>query len=115
MCLLRGTWISKKVDILAFMSKVLLLIFYFYQVDPFLQLVEDCKLQVAKTGQGHPRPVYGSKEDNEHALKSLSVVDTSDSQSKESFARLILQTLQNLSEVSLFYSFFFFTAKKHKK
>ncbi|XP_022998840.1 uncharacterized protein LOC111493382 [Cucurbita maxima] len=70
-------------------------------VDPFLQLVEDCKLQVAKTGQGHPRPVYGSKEDNEHAMKSLSVVDTSDSQSKESFARLILQTLQNLSEKKL--------------
>lgn len=84
------------------MSKVLLLIFHFYQVDPFLQLVEDCKLQVANLGQDHPRPVYGSKEDNEDAVKSLSLVDTSESQSKASFAKLILQTLQNMSEVSIF-------------
>lgn len=69
-------------------------------------MVEDCKLQVANLGQDHPRPDYGSKEDNENAVKSLSVVDTSDSQSKESFAKLILQTLHNMSEVSItFFSF----------
>lgn len=87
------------------MRKVLLN-FYFYQVDPFLQLVGDWKLQVANLGQDHPRPVYGSKEDNEDAVKSLSAVDTSDSQSKESFAKLILQTLQNMSAVSFVFFFF---------
>ncbi|XP_022970281.1 uncharacterized protein LOC111469294 isoform X2 [Cucurbita maxima] len=70
-------------------------------VDPFLRLVEDCKLQAANLGQDHRRPGYGSKEDNENAVKSLSVVDTSESQSKESFAKLILQTLQNMSQNEL--------------
>ncbi|XP_022152867.1 uncharacterized protein LOC111020492 isoform X2 [Momordica charantia] len=66
-------------------------------VDPFLKLVEDCKLQVSSL----PNQLYGSKEDNEDAVKSLSAVDTNESQSKESFARLILQTLHNMSENEL--------------
>ncbi|KAE8652758.1 protein SEMI-ROLLED LEAF 2 isoform X2 [Cucumis sativus] len=70
-------------------------------VDPFLRLVEDCKLQVANLGHDHPRPDYGSKEDNEDAVKSLSAVDTSESQSKESFAKLILQTLHKMSQKEL--------------
>ena len=75
--------------------------FYFYQVDPFLKLVEDCKLQVVNLGQDNPKQVYGSKEDNENAAKSLSAVDQSESQSKKSFANLILQTCENMSEVSI--------------
>ncbi|XP_022147837.1 uncharacterized protein LOC111016661 isoform X2 [Momordica charantia] len=70
-------------------------------VDPFLKLVEDCKLQVASLGQDSSKRVYGSKEDNEDAVKSLSAVDTSENQSKESFAKLILQTLDNISENEL--------------
>lgn len=92
------------------MSKVLLNS-YFYQVDPFLRLVEDCKLQVANLGHDHPRPDYGSKEDNEDAVKSLSAVDTSESQSKESFAKLILQTLHKMSQVSIIFFLFFFHGK----
>lgn len=84
---------------------------YFHQVDPFLRLVEDCKLQVSHLGHDNPRPDYGSKEDNEDAEKSLSAVDTSESQSKESFAKLILQTLHNMSEVSITFFLFFFHGK----
>ncbi|XP_008461315.1 protein SEMI-ROLLED LEAF 2-like isoform X2 [Cucumis melo] len=70
-------------------------------VDPFVKLVEDCKLQVVNLGQDNPKQIYGSKEDNENAVKSLSAVDTSESQSKESFAKLVLQTLENKSENEL--------------
>ncbi|XP_022960135.1 uncharacterized protein LOC111460970 isoform X2 [Cucurbita moschata] len=70
-------------------------------VDPFLKLVEDCKLQVVNLGQDNPKQVYGSKEDNENAAKSLSAVDQSESQSKKSFANLILQTCENMSENEL--------------
>ncbi|XP_031745206.1 protein SEMI-ROLLED LEAF 2-like isoform X2 [Cucumis sativus] len=70
-------------------------------VDPFVKLAEDCKLQVVNLGQDNPKQIYGSKEDNENAVKSLSAVDTSESQSKESFAKLVLQTLENKSENEL--------------
>ncbi|CAK9310283.1 unnamed protein product [Citrullus colocynthis] len=70
-------------------------------VDPFLKLVDDCKLQVANLGLDNPKQIYGSKEDCENAMKSLSAADTSESQSKESFAKLVLQTLENKSEDEL--------------
>ncbi|XP_023514370.1 uncharacterized protein LOC111778655 isoform X4 [Cucurbita pepo subsp. pepo] len=76
----------------------LVLLFARTKVDPFLKLVEDCKLQVVNLGQDNPKQVYGSKEDNENAAKSLSAVDQSESQSKKSFANLILQTCENMSE-----------------
>ncbi|XP_023004440.1 uncharacterized protein LOC111497749 isoform X4 [Cucurbita maxima] len=76
----------------------LVLLFARTKVDPFLELVEDCKLQVVNLGQDNPKQVYGSKEDNENAAKSLSAVDQSESQSKTSFAKLILQTCENMSE-----------------
>lgn len=80
--------------------------FYLYQVDPFVKLVEDCKLQVVNLGQDNPKQIYGSKEDNENAVKSLSAVDTSESQSKESFAKLVLQTLENKSEVNIISAYY---------
>ena len=80
--------------------------FYFYQVDPFVKLAEDCKLQVVNLGQDNPKQIYGSKEDNENAVKSLSAVDTSESQSKESFAKLVLQTLENKSEVNIISAYY---------
>ncbi|KAK6285271.1 hypothetical protein POUND7_011450 [Theobroma cacao] len=70
-------------------------------VDPFLELVDDCKLQTAKTEPEHPGKVYGSKEDNEDALKSLSGIEIAENQSKESLATMIVKFLGNLSaEVS---------------
>ncbi|EOX96658.1 Uncharacterized protein TCM_005862 [Theobroma cacao] len=67
-------------------------------VDPFLELVDDCKLQTAKTEPEHPGKVYGSKEDNEDALKSLSGIEIAENQSKESLATMIVKFLGNLSD-----------------
>lgn len=70
-----------------------------YQVDPFLQLVDDCKLQAVNTGLD--RKVYGSKEDDEDALKSLSAIEIVDTQSKESFAAMIAKFLGMSSDVTI--------------
>lgn len=71
-----------------------------YQIDPFLRLVDDSKLQAVNSGPDQVREVYGSKEDNEDALRSLSAIEISESQSKESFATMIVQTLGNSPNVS---------------
>lgn len=65
--------------------------------DPFLKLVDECKLQAANNQLG-PRKVYGSKEDNEDALKSLSAIEITESQSKESFANMIAKFLGTSSK-----------------
>ncbi|KAG6769203.1 hypothetical protein POTOM_024820 [Populus tomentosa] len=71
-------------------------------VDPFLHLVEDRKLEAVTTDSGHPAIVYGSKEDDSSALKSLSEIDVTGNQSREFFAAEIAKSLANLanSEVS---------------
>ncbi|OMO69754.1 Armadillo-type [Corchorus capsularis] len=66
--------------------------------DPFLQLVDDCKLQSAETELVHPGKVYGSKEDDEDALKSLSEIKIAENQSKGSLATMIVKFLGNLSD-----------------
>ncbi|CAJ1934197.1 unnamed protein product [Sphenostylis stenocarpa] len=71
-------------------------------VDPFLQLVSDCKLQAVADTVRQPSVVYGSKEDDEDALKSLSAIKLTESQSKESFSNMIVQSLgisQNESSI----------------
>lgn len=65
------------------------------QVDPFLRLVEDCKLQVVESCL----TVYGSKDDDDLALKSLSNININD-QSKQASVSLILDSLKDLSEVN---------------
>lgn len=62
-------------------------------VDPFLQLMDDCKLRAVNTGLDHPKKVYGSKEDNDDALKSLAAIEISQTQTKESFASMIVKML----------------------
>ncbi|KAM1363707.1 hypothetical protein ACFX15_028054 [Malus domestica] len=69
-------------------------------VDPFLRLVDDHKLQAVNSGPDQVRRVYGSKEDDENALRSLSAIEKSENQSKESFATMIVQTLRNSPEDS---------------
>ncbi|KAM1176290.1 hypothetical protein ACFX2I_028548 [Malus domestica] len=69
-------------------------------VDPFLRLVDDHKLQAVNSGPDQVRKVYGSKEDDENALRSLSAIEKSENQSKESFATMIVQTLRNSPEDS---------------
>ncbi|KAB8089178.1 hypothetical protein EE612_014041 [Oryza sativa] len=65
-------------------------------VDPFLRLVEDCKLQVVESCL----TVYGSKDDDDLALKSLSNININD-QSKQASVSLILDSLKDLSEAEL--------------
>ncbi|AES87954.1 hypothetical protein MtrunA17_Chr4g0019461 [Medicago truncatula] len=62
-------------------------------VDPFLQLVNDSKLQSVDDTVRQPSKAYGSKEDDEDALKSLSSIKITESQSNESFATMIVQSL----------------------
>lgn len=72
----------------------------FQQVDPFLQLVDDRKLQAVKNNEfGRSGKAYGSKEDDEDASKSLSAIRKAAEQSKESFATIILKNLGKASDV----------------
>lgn len=70
------------------------------QVDPFLHLVEDHKLQAVKSDQ--IRNIYGSKEDDSLALETLSNIEITEDQTRESFATEIVKSLENLSDVKLF-------------
>lgn len=72
-------------------------------IDPFLLLVDDSKLQALdqKIVVGDVVKLYGSKEDNEDALKSLSTINISDDQSPEFFASMILKAMGNLSDADL--------------
>ncbi|XP_068648184.1 protein SEMI-ROLLED LEAF 2-like [Aristolochia californica] len=67
-------------------------------VDPFLRLVEDNKLQAVNIDADHRLKVYGSKEDENAALMSLSAITVIDSQSVESLAYTIVKSLENLSD-----------------
>ncbi|KAF8043985.1 hypothetical protein BT93_A2076 [Corymbia citriodora subsp. variegata] len=69
--------------------------------DPFLKLVEDRKLQAVDTGSRHQTNVYGSTEDDAAALKSLSHIQFSEDQTRESSASVILKTLGSLPEPEL--------------
>ncbi|KAF5821352.1 hypothetical protein HanRHA438_Chr01g0013261 [Helianthus annuus] len=64
-------------------------------VDPYLTLIEDCKLTV---GPGSGNISFGSKEDDKSALKSLSGVKFSEEQSMESLASTIVKHLESVSE-----------------
>ncbi|MED6119313.1 hypothetical protein PIB30_010552 [Stylosanthes scabra] len=69
--------------------------------DPFLQLLNDSKLQVVLDTARHSSRVYGSKEDDAAALKSLSAIKLTESQSKESFAKMIVRGLGISPEESI--------------
>ena len=66
------------------------------QVDPFLCLVEDSRLQALDSTV---EPCYGSKQDDDLALKSLSNIDMNEEQSKETSVSNIVSSLEELSEV----------------
>ncbi|ONM30440.1 ARM repeat superfamily protein [Zea mays] len=72
----------------------------FGEVDPFLCLIEDCRLQ-ALDSAAQSCKLYGSKEDDDQALKSLSNIDMNEHQSKETSVSLILDSLEDLSESEL--------------
>ncbi|KAE8694794.1 hypothetical protein F3Y22_tig00110773pilonHSYRG00059 [Hibiscus syriacus] len=64
--------------------------------DPFLRLVEDCKLKAIDS-----RSVYGSEEDDNLALKTLSQIEITPEQRRESLASEILKRLGISSELEL--------------
>ncbi|KAJ7972220.1 ARM repeat superfamily protein [Quillaja saponaria] len=68
------------------------------KVDPFLCMVEDCKLQAVNTRLDNLTINYGSKEDDDIALKSLSELVTTEHQTWEFFASEIVKSLKSLSE-----------------
>ncbi|MBA0677258.1 hypothetical protein Goari_018676 [Gossypium aridum] len=70
-------------------------------VDPFLHLVEDCKLKVVDTGSDRPTNVYGSKEDDDLAAKTLSQIQITPEQDSESLASEIVKSLGISSEPEL--------------
>ncbi|MCL7038359.1 hypothetical protein MKW94_005103 [Papaver nudicaule] len=67
-------------------------------VDPFLQLVQDSRLQAIKNESDYPSKVYGSKEDDATSLKVLSEIEITDNQTKESLVSMVLKGMGNLSE-----------------
>ncbi|KAL9280173.1 unnamed protein product [Arabidopsis thaliana] len=69
-------------------------------VDPFLQLVEDCKLDAVFYGQAdQPAKNYGSKEDDDDASRSLvTIEEASQNQSREHYASMIMKFLGKLSD-----------------
>ncbi|KAJ4910862.1 Uncharacterized protein Rs2_05483 [Raphanus sativus] len=69
-------------------------------VDPFLQLVEDSKLDAVFYGQEEqPAKSYGSKEDDDDALVSLVAIEqTTQIQPREHYAAMIMKFLGKLSD-----------------
>lgn len=73
-------------------------------MDPFLHLLHETKLQV-KYYHEDPLKTYGSPEDNQNAMKSLSAVELSESQSQESMVFLVMNSISDLPDV-IFHPFF---------
>ncbi|XP_008784320.2 protein SEMI-ROLLED LEAF 2-like isoform X1 [Phoenix dactylifera] len=66
-----------------------------HQVDPYLRLVEDCKLQAVNTVTEQLTKVYGLKEDDNAALESLSALAIMENQSTESMVSVIVNSLED--------------------
>lgn len=62
-------------------------------------MVDDCKLKTANNGLDSEK-AYGSKVDNENALKSLAAIKTTGDQSTESFASMIVKNFGKQSKVN---------------
>lgn len=62
--------------------------------------MEDCKLKAVNTGSDRPTNVYGSKEDDGLAAKTLSHIHITPEQDCESLASEIVKSLGISSEVS---------------
>ncbi|XP_022152010.1 uncharacterized protein LOC111019828 isoform X3 [Momordica charantia] len=69
--------------------------------DPFLHLVEDCKLQAVTIQSDKMTSPYGSNEDDDLASKSLSEVEITDDQTRESFVSEIVKSLDTFSDYQL--------------
>ncbi|RDX61011.1 Protein EFR3-like B, partial [Mucuna pruriens] len=69
------------------------------KVDPFLHLIEDHKLQAVSAALDNLTIIYGSKEDDDRALKTLSELLTFSHQDQEFFVSEIVRSLPELSSI----------------
>ncbi|KAL6603536.1 hypothetical protein ACP70R_043897 [Stipagrostis hirtigluma subsp. patula] len=69
--------------------------------DPFLHLVDESKLQAVKDSSDDPSKIYGSPEDNANALKALSEIELSESQSRECIVSTIMNSIANMLDAEL--------------
>lgn len=69
------------------------------QVDPYLKLGEEIKVQASFTGPGGEVEGYGTQEDEVAALRSLSAIKSEDRQLKEIVISNLTTTYEKLSEV----------------
>jgi len=69
--------------------------------DPFLHLVDESKLTAVKDSPDDPSKIYGSPEDNANALKSLSEIELSESQSRECIVSTIMNSIANMMDAEL--------------
>ncbi|XP_062178610.1 protein SEMI-ROLLED LEAF 2-like isoform X2 [Phragmites australis] len=69
--------------------------------DPFLHLVDESKLQAVKDSSDDPSKIYGSPEDNANALKSLSEIELTESQSRECIVSTIMNSIADLLDAEL--------------
>ncbi|KAI4381500.1 hypothetical protein MLD38_007566 [Melastoma candidum] len=69
--------------------------------DPFLRLIEDGKLQAVITESGFQGHAYGSEEDDNSALQSLSQIQLTDDQTRAFLASGVLKSLGDLPEPEL--------------
>ncbi|XP_008443197.2 protein SEMI-ROLLED LEAF 2 isoform X1 [Cucumis melo] len=88
---------SKAFNILPLVDRTMAL-FVSRKADPFLRLVEDCKLQAVTIQSDIKTSPYGSKEDDDLASKFLSEVEITEDQTRESFVTEILKSLDILSD-----------------
>lgn len=72
-----------------------------YQVDPYLHLVDDNRIEAFHIGSDSIKPAYGSKEDELAAVEALSSIEITNEQSKEHLASIVMQNLGNLPEVGI--------------
>ncbi|CAD6338441.1 unnamed protein product [Miscanthus lutarioriparius] len=69
--------------------------------DPFLHLMDESRLTAVKDSSDDPSKIYGSPEDNSNALKSLSEIELSESQSRECIVSTIMNSIANMLDAEL--------------
>ncbi|XP_062173237.1 protein SEMI-ROLLED LEAF 2 isoform X3 [Alnus glutinosa] len=70
-------------------------------VDPYLELVDNIRLQAVSIESDKEKMLYGSQEDEVAALKSLSAIELDDQQLKETFISHFMSKSAKLSEDEL--------------
>ncbi|CAJ2673239.1 unnamed protein product [Trifolium pratense] len=71
------------------------------KVDPFLHLIQDNKLEVVTFSPDNLTINYGSKEDDNRALHTISELLTSEPQDQEFFVSEIVKSFENMSKPEL--------------